>query len=134
MAKREPRPERRQHSRVTANLAVEVSAAHAEGRLQILTESINISTGGVYCSVKRSVPVPSKVSLSIQLPRFGAYKKTQVIRCEAMVVRCQKTDGTAVGGARYDLACAFLDLDADTRGLINEFVLWKSLKPVRAAD
>jgi c-di-GMP-binding flagellar brake protein YcgR len=131
MAKPEARDERRSSNRIDAHLAVEMSAQMPSGPLQMLTESINISTGGVYCSVKSEVPLLTKVDLNIQLPRFGTHKSTQVVRCEGLVVRCESAAkrSTAVHGARFDLACAFHNLDTETQGLINEFILWKLLRP-----
>ena len=131
MSKRETRDERRSSGRIEANLAVELSAQTSAGALQMLTESINISTGGVYCSVKSEVPLLTKVILNIQLPKFGAHKSTQVVRCDGIVVRCEPASkrSSVLHGARYDLACAFQSLDDETQGLINEFILWKILRP-----
>jgi len=130
MAKRERGEERRRSDRIEASLALELSAQTPAGALQMMTESINISTGGVYCSVRGEVPVLTKLELSIQLPKFGTYKSTQVLRCEAIVVRCEPGKGpSAVKGPRFNLACAFEGVDSETQGLINEFILWKILRP-----
>ncbi|HVP39656.1 MAG TPA: PilZ domain-containing protein [Candidatus Saccharimonadales bacterium] len=126
MAKPETPKERRKSRRVQAQLALQISERGREPK-RVVTESINISTGGVYCLVKTPVPVLTVLDLSIQLPRFAAYKSTQVVHCEGVVVRCEKSPGGARGAVRYDLACAFQNLDEETRGLVNEFVLWKLL-------
>ena len=127
MPKRATQDERRQSSRVDARLAVEVTAPGPDTGLHLLTESINIGTGGVYCSVRSEVPVMTRVDLNIQLPKFAAHKATQVLRCEGIVVRCQAARQGQVQGPRFDIACAFQNLSQDTRELINEFVLWRTL-------
>ena len=128
MAKRETKDERRKSGRVDAKLAVELTAAMPASALQLMTESINISTGGVYCCVKSEVPVLTKVDLNIQLPKFAAHKGTQVLRCEGLVVRCEPVRSARTArGSQYDVACAFQNLDTESQALINEFVLWKTL-------
>jgi c-di-GMP-binding flagellar brake protein YcgR len=126
MAKQDSRSERRGSRRVDATLALQLSG-RGQGAKPILAESLNISTGGVYCLVKHQVPVLTVLDLSIQLPRFGANKSTQVVKCESVVVRCEKSPRSTGAAVRYDLACSFQNVDEETRGLINEFVLWKLL-------
>ncbi len=126
MAKPDARKERRQSRRVDAQLALQLSERGA-GSTPMLAESLNISTGGVYCLVKTPLAVLTVLDLSIQLPKFGAYKSTQVLHCEAVVVRCEKSARSSRGAVVYDLACAFQNLDDETQGMVNEFVLWKLL-------
>jgi c-di-GMP-binding flagellar brake protein YcgR len=126
MAKQDTRKERRSSRRVDAQLALQLSG-RAQGAKPILAESLNISTGGVYCLVKHEVPVLTVLDLSIQLPKFGANRSTQVVHCEGVVVRCEKSPKSTGATVRYDLACAFQEMDEETRGLVNEFVLWKLL-------
>ncbi|MBI5838298.1 MAG: PilZ domain-containing protein [Candidatus Eisenbacteria bacterium] len=128
MTKSDARSDRRRNPRVEARLALQISERGAKGGPQV-AESLNISTGGVYCLVKAALPVLTVLDLSIQLPKFGANKATQVLHCEAVVVRCEKSAKPARGAVVYDLACAFQNLDDETQGMVNEYVLWKLLRP-----
>src|SRR5947209_3607902 len=113
------RDERRQSGRVDVSLAVELTApGPTAAGLHLMTESINISTGGVYCSVRSEVPILTRVDLNIQLPRFAAHKATQLLQCEGIVVRCEPARQSKTQGQRFDLACAFHNLDQDKRDLI----------------
>ena len=109
-----------------------MSTTAGDSALQLLTESINLSTGGVYCSVKSEVPILTRVDLSIQLPKFAAYKATQVLRCEGVVVRCQPAQKARAQEKKFDVACAFQHVDRNTQEIINEFVLWRTLTQGRA--
>jgi c-di-GMP-binding flagellar brake protein YcgR len=126
MAKHVSGSERRTSRRVDAQLALQLSG-HGKDAKALLAESLNISTGGVYCLVKHEVPVLTVLKLSIQLPKFGANKSTQIINCEGVVVRCAKSPRSTGGTVRYDLACAFQNMDEEASGMVNEFVLWKLL-------
>ena len=85
------------------------------------TESINLSSGGLCCNVRSFVEPLTKVGLTLLLPSFGRKgKKTQVVTCGGVVVRCAGRPGN-----EYELACMFTDIKREDRNLIEEYVGWK---------
>jgi len=124
--------ERRQHPRVDARLSMRVEGPPADGQIaHIVTESQNISASGVYCTSSHFLAPLSKVALTIVLPRFQGAGRQELVKCEGIVVRCEPA--AKRGDRRFELACAFSDLDAKRRELIQQFVTWRNLQALRAA-
>jgi hypothetical protein len=99
---------------------------------QIVTESQNISASGVYCTSSHFLSPLSKVALTIVLPRIpGAAGKQELIKCEAIVVRCQPV--AKRGDRRFELACMFSELDARRRTMLDDFVAWRNHHALLAA-
>uniref|UniRef100_A0A832I0D6 PilZ domain-containing protein n=1 Tax=Eiseniibacteriota bacterium TaxID=2212470 RepID=A0A832I0D6_UNCEI len=131
--KRTRRTERRSSARADARLSMRVEGPHDEGaRAQIVTESQNISSSGVYCLSDHYLAPLSKVALTIVLPKLpGRRAAEELIKCEGIVVRC---DGPRTRSDKhYELACMFSDLDAPRRERIEAFVTWRNLQSLRAA-
>ena len=89
-----PKLERRTSTRADASLSMRVEGEPTNGAAltQIVTESQNISSSGVYCSSPHYLAPLSKVALTIVLPN----KKTTVgaqrlLKCDGVVVRCMPT-------------------------------------------
>jgi hypothetical protein len=108
--------ERRKHPRIQARLALQVERTiKPSTERPMTTESVNISSNGIYC----------KVGLTILLPSFGRKgKKTQVITCNGVVVRSEYRPGEG----EYDLACAYTDIRKDDKLLIEEYIGWRLLQ------
>ncbi len=123
--------ERRSTARVDARLSMRVAGPRADGDLtQVVTESQNISSSGVYCHSPHYLPPLSKVDLAIVLPRLpGGRGSKDIISCEGIVVRCDSVSRR--GELPYELACMFSDLDARRRQRIEEFVTWRNLQALR---
>ena len=123
--------ERRSRPRAEARLSMRVEET-TEGRgTQIVTESQNISSSGVYCTSSHYLAPFSKVALTIVLPRSGARATKELVKCEGIVVRCQPA--TRRSERHYDLACMFSGLDERRRALLDEFVAWRNVQALRAA-
>jgi hypothetical protein len=123
--------ERRASARTDANLSMRLMGERAETLPEFVTETENVSSSGVYCYSPHYLAPLSKVGLTLVLPDRVADDPTdRLLKCEAVVVRCQQNPAPAAG-RRYELACSFLDLDDDHRQLLDEFVTLRNLKALR---
>jgi len=123
--------EKREHPRVEARLAMQL-AEETLGEALVTTESLNISRGGVYCESSEYLAPLSKVALTVVLPAFVKGGRTSMLRTEGVVVRCEALPSLR-GRKRYQIACCFTGLDADARGLLDQFVSWRALRGRAAA-
>lgn len=115
-------PERRRSARVDAQIALQLSGEDgAVPGESITTESINVGTEGVYCPVSHFVAPLTKLQVTMVLPIKGkaGQVKNEVVKAEAVVVRCQPAGGDL--GA-YRIALFFTALDAATRRVLDEYV------------
>lgn len=135
MAVKKPtrRRERRENLRVDARLSMRVEGAPDGGpSAQIVTESQNISSSGVYCLCSQFLPPLSKVQLTIVLPKLPGHSHSQeLIKCEGIVVRCESLPRRSE--PRYQLACMFSGLERSRHEILEEFVTWRNLQALRAA-
>ena len=121
-----PVKERRKAPRIDTRLALQVErAARTATERPLTTESVNLSSGGLCCSVRTPVEPLTKVGLTVLLPSFGRKgKKTQVITCSGVVVRCERNSGEE----EFELACAFTDVKKEDKGLIEEYIGWRLMQ------
>jgi hypothetical protein len=125
--------ERRGTARADARLSMRLKGTRPDGNLtQVVTESQNISSSGVYCLSSHYLAPLSKVDLAIVLPRLPGGRGTKdIINCEGIVVRCDT--GPRRSDHAYELACMFTELDPGRRQRLDEFVTWRNLQALRAA-
>jgi hypothetical protein len=124
--------ERRARPRADARLSMRLEGTPDAQSAQIVTESQNISSSGVYCTSSHFLAPLSKVALTIVLPRLsGSRAEKELIKCDGIVVRCQPSPKKGEKG--YELACMFSGLDEQRRVLLDEFVAWRNLQALRAA-
>ena len=118
--------ERRRHPRINARLAMQVErTGKSSTERPMTTESINISSGGINCCVRSHLETATRVGLTLLLPSFGRKgKKTQVISCNAVVVR---SEALPVLG-EFDLSCAFTDIKKEDKQLIEEYIGWRLMQ------
>ena len=126
--------ERRADERADAKLSMRVEAASGAGSPQIVTESQNISSSGIYCLASHYLAPLSKVLLTIVLPRIPGSEGAaqELLKCESIVVRCDQRAGDR-SGTPYELACMFSGLEPERRRRVEEFVTWRNLQALRAA-
>ncbi|MBD3348350.1 MAG: hypothetical protein GF400_04025 [Candidatus Eisenbacteria bacterium] len=114
--------ERRQSTRVDAQVALQLSGAEEGFPVESLTtETINVGAEGVYCHVGHFVAPLTKLHLTMVLPlrdKRGSVRN-EVVKTQAVVVRCQPA-GSEEGG--YRIACFFTGLDGSTRGVLEDYV------------
>ena len=119
--------ERRKSPRIDARLALQVEKKlKGVSERPVTTESLNLSSGGLYCHVRNFVAPMTRVGLTLLLPSFGRQgKKTQVINCEGVVVRCAAQSAEP---GNYELACCFTDVRKEDRQLIEEYIGWRLMR------
>ena len=116
--------DRRTHPRFGAEFAVQV--ADRDGVLPqgtIVSQSRNISLGGIYCRVNHHIPVLTKLQLTLLLPFRSKKKevKTQLVKADAIVVRTTPEKATAPSG-EYEIACAFVTLEDETKRALVRYI------------
>jgi hypothetical protein len=115
-------PERRGSARVEAQIALQLSGddAAVPGE-SITTESINVGAEGVYCPVAHFVAPLTKLQVTMVLPikTKKGQVKNEVVKADAVVVRCQPSGGESGG---YRIALFFTGLDGATRQVLEEYV------------
>ena len=127
-----PTRERRQSPRIPAKLAMQVSG---QGEASVLTtESINLSASGIQFGSRVFLSPLTKVALTLLLPPFGRrLRRERMLQCEGVIVRCEER--TAVNQKRrYELACYFTDLTDGDRELIEQYVVWRTLRRIPALN
>jgi len=124
--------DRRQSSRVEARLVLELRDAGENGDV-VTTESINLSSKGLYCHSSVFLPPLTKVSVNIIIPPFGRKRKFHALRVEGMVVRCERVKGRSKESS-YQLACYFTSLSKKDERLLGEYVDWKLVKRALKAN
>jgi len=118
--------ERRKLPRIDTRLALQVERANrSAAERPLTTESINLSSGGICASVRSQVEPLTKVGLTLLLPSFGRKgKKTQVVSCGGVVVRCERQSGTD----EFNLACTLTDVKKEDKLLIEEYIGWRLMQ------
>jgi hypothetical protein len=109
--------ERRRTRRIATRLAMSVRRAADAARRGFKANSINLSSGGVYCSIPTFLPPLTKVSLTFTLPG-QADDSSKTIVCSGVVVRCEPFENEK----GYQAACCFTDLSVEDRDYIEDFV------------
>ncbi|NNF07735.1 MAG: PilZ domain-containing protein [Candidatus Eisenbacteria bacterium] len=118
--------DRRKAPRIGTRLALQVErTARTATERPLTTESTNLSSGGISASVRNPLEPLTKVGLTLLLPSFGRKgKKTQVITCGGVVVRCEPV----TGDEDFELACAFTDVKKEDKLLIEEYIGWRLIQ------
>jgi hypothetical protein len=117
--------ERRVHPRLDSEFAVQLSLGEV-GQPQgtLVSQSRNLSLGGIYCRLGRFIPVLTKVQLTLLLPFRGKKRgevKTQMVRVDGVIVRTTPEKETAKV-ADYEIACAFLGLEEESKKLLTRYI------------
>ena len=108
--------ERRKYRRIKTRLPLKIFWAEAD----FITETINISPGGVYCQIDKFVPVMTKLKITMFLPTKGK-KKSYKISCEGIIVRTEP-EYPAQDVKAYNIAIFFSRLKKTDRSKIAEYV------------
>lgn len=126
--------ERRRKVRTDARLSMRVEGQAADSAsAQVVTESQNISSSGVYCRSSHFLAPYSKVDLTIVLPRLpGVRAGNELLKCEGIVVRCDAAAARR-GDKGFELACMFSALEPRHREMLESYVTWRNLQSLRAA-
>ena len=106
--------ERRRAPRIAERVVMAITDAGTE----LATESNNLSTAGVYCTLDRFLAPMSKVQLQFALPNG---RRSYKVRCTGVVVRVEPVIANASRG-RFNVAIFFTELSDRNRSAITRFV------------
>lgn len=116
--------ERRTAPRAPVNLAVELSGQFPDDGNTLASDSLNLSTEGVYCAVRRFIPPLTRLGLALVLPAYESDERAcarRVVRCEAVAVRCYP-ERESSGCEKYEVACYFTRMEDEDREAVAAFL------------
>jgi hypothetical protein len=117
------RNERRRAPRAPVNVEMELwgDAAGDEGAL--VTESLNLSTEGVYCTSPKFIAPLTRVALTLLVPQEGGIggDGRRAIRCEAVTVRSYP-ERESPNCHSYEVACYFTSMAEEDRQVLSDFL------------
>jgi hypothetical protein len=100
----------------------------------VTTESINLSSSGIQFGSRQFLSPLTKVALTLILPAFGRrLRRERMLQCQGVIVRCEERTG-ARQQTRYELACYFTDLTEGDRELIEQYVLWRTIRRIPSTN
>jgi hypothetical protein len=117
------RNERRRAPRAPINVELELSGDAVGGEGALLTESLNLSTEGVYCTSPRYIAPLTKLELTLMVPWEDAQGRTgkRGIRCEAVTVRSYP-ERESPNCKSYEVACYFTSMTEEDRETLRDFL------------
>jgi hypothetical protein len=107
--------ERRKHARVQVQLPLKLFAQEAD----FITQSLNLSCGGVLCEINEYIPVMTRLKILMLLPM--GKKRSQKIECEGIVVRIEP-EQPGPQKDHYKIAIFFNRMKKIDRAKIAEYV------------
>jgi len=124
--------ERRKAPRVIAKLAMQIAGV-GEDESVLTTESINLSAGGLQFQSKVSLAPLTRVALTLLLPPFGRrLRRGRVVHCVGVIVRSAQIESPR-RNRQFELACCFTDMSPEDRELVEQYVVWRSMRRVGAS-
>ena len=81
----------------------------------VLNHVDNISANGVLCHTVRPIPLMTKMSIALDLPK----PQNRRIECDGVVVRC---DPHEVGDDRFKVAILYTKINEDDQRAVEELV------------
>ncbi len=124
--------ERRKAPRVVAKLAMQIAGV-GEDAAVLTTESINLSVGGLQFQSKMELPPLTRVALTLLLPPFGRrLRRGRVVQCKGVIVRATEIEMPRQK-RKFELACCFTDMAEEDLALVEQYVVWRSLRRVTSA-
>ncbi|OIO37501.1 MAG: hypothetical protein AUJ75_04135 [Candidatus Omnitrophica bacterium CG1_02_49_10] len=121
--------ERRRYPRANASLSFKISGK----KFDVITQTKNISGGGVYCQINKSIAPMSKVKLALFIPHKVTRKKGAArgnsnlaldrIICDGVVIRAEKAkDPVLFGAGNYNIAVYLTGVKEEERQSILGYV------------
>jgi hypothetical protein len=111
--------EKRRSQRVQARLQIELQ--FEPGGPSHASDTINISSNGVYFNSPRFIAPLTKLGLRLLLPEGRAGGPETAVDCSGIVVRCDP-ERPQPGMDRYEVACYFTETNAEFQDLLNHYV------------
>ena len=124
--------ERRKAPRVIAKLAMQIAGV-GEDTSVLTTESINLSAGGLQFQSKVGLEPLTRVALTLLLPPFGRrLRRGRVVQCQGVIVRSAEIEMPRQR-RKFELACCFTDMSDEDQELVEQYVVWRSMRHVTTA-
>ncbi len=108
--------ERRKHPRLDKSLPVKVLG----DTFDFVTDTVNISSGGVLCNLDKPIPIMTKLKIALMLPDISG-KGASRIDCEGIVIRTEEHT-KEIGNKRYAFAIVFSDIKDEDKAKISRYV------------
>lgn len=96
--------ERRKDPRLNHNVPLKLKA----GSFDLATETLNLSSSGVYCQSNTCIPAMTKVNILMLLPD-ASRNKHKKINCKGVIVRCEKSQKSP---DKFDTAIFFNEISS----------------------
>jgi c-di-GMP-binding flagellar brake protein YcgR len=110
--------ERRKFQRIVGSLPLKLGGEEVD----IVTETVNIGGGGLYCKVNKYIPVMTKFKVIMLIPEQNKKgKKLNRIDCEAIVVRIEP-EYPEENRKEYNIALFFNQISKQDRQKIEKYV------------
>ena len=123
--------ERRKAPRGIAKLAMQIAGVGEDSSV-LTTESINLSVGGLQFQSKVALALLTKVALTLLLPPFGRrLRRGRVVQCTGVIVRAAEIERPRQK-RKFELACCFTEMTEEDRELVEQYVVWRSMRRVVA--
>ncbi len=112
--------ERRKHLRAKSQLPLKI----ADKTFDIITETVDVSSSGIYCRVTRLLPLMSKIEVVLLVPPKNNSKAKQAkkIRCKGVVVRTEPIILENTDKAHYNTAIFFTDISVKDQKALEAYV------------
>ncbi len=124
--------ERRKAPRVIAKLAMQIAGVGEDASV-LTTESINLSAGGLQFQCKVGLMPLTRVALTLLLPPFGRrLRRGRVVQCQGVIVRAAEIE-IPRQKRKFELACCFTGMSEEDRELVEQYVVWRSMRRVTTA-
>jgi len=110
--------ERRKHLRAKKNLLLKI----ADKSFDVITETVDISSSGIYCRVTRLLPVMSRIEAIMLVPVKSNGKHVKKIRARGVVVRTEPVILKDADRAHYNVAIFFTDMSKKDQKAIESYI------------
>lgn len=110
--------ERRKHQRAKRHLLLKI----ADKGFDVITETTDISSSGIYCRISRNLSPMSKIEVILLVPTKGGEKEGRKIRCKGVVVRSEPIILKDVDKGHYNIAIFFTDISKKDRKTLESYV------------
>lgn len=106
--------ERRRSARLVEAVAFRIAY---EG-FDITAETLNLSSNGLLCRVKKPIPLMTQTEIILLLPQRSKRGQERQIRAKGVVVRAEKEDEMD----RYRLAIFFTEMSKSNKELFETYI------------
>lgn len=110
--------ERRKHQRAKKHLPLKI----ADKTFDIITETADVSSAGIYCRVTRLLPLMSKIEVVLLVPTKSNGKQTKKIRCKGVIVRTEPIILRDTEKAHYNIAIFFTQISGRDQKVLESYL------------